>query len=96
MKSEFALAFNQICAEYNLPRDTVLEAVKAALVTAYRRDWKVGPNQNLTAEINMDTGLARIFLEKTVVEEVKDPDLDIELAEARRTSRTAQPGDCCW
>lgn len=93
MKSEFALAFNQICAEYNLPRDTVLEAVKAALVTAYRRDWKVGPNQNLTAEINMDTGLARIFLEKTVVEEVKDPDLEIELAEARRTSRTAQPGD---
>ncbi len=93
MKSEFALAFNQICAEYNLPRDTVLEAVKAALVTAYRRDWKVGPNQNLTAEINMDTGLARIFLEKTVVEEVADPGLEIELAEARRIDRTVQLGD---
>ncbi len=93
MKSEFALAFNQICAEYNLPRDTVLEAVRAALVTAYRRDWKVGPTQNLTAEINMDTGLARIFLEKTVVEQVEDDDLEITLVNARRISRDAQLGE---
>lgn len=93
MKSEFALAFNQICADYNLPRDTVLEAVRAALVTAYRRDWKVGPTQNLTAEINMDTGLARIFLEKTVVEKVEDEDLEIALANALRTNRDAALGD---
>lgn len=93
MKSEFALAFNQICADYNLPRDTVLEAVRAALVTAYRRDWKVGPTQNLTAEVNMDTGLARIFLEKTVVEQVEDEDLEITLADARRMTRDAALGD---
>ncbi|OQA21306.1 MAG: hypothetical protein BWY63_01307 [Chloroflexi bacterium ADurb.Bin360] len=93
MKSEFALAFNQICADYNLPRDTVLEAVRAALVTAYRRDWKVGPTQNLTAEINMDTGLARIFLEKTVVEKVEDEDLEIAFANALRTNRDAALGD---
>ncbi|MDX9956207.1 MAG: transcription termination factor NusA, partial [Anaerolineae bacterium] len=93
MKSEFALAFNQICADYNLPRDTVLEAVRAALVTAYRRDWKVGPTQNLTAEINMDTGLARIFLEKTVVEQVEEEDLEITLTDARRMTRDAALGD---
>ena len=93
MKSEFALAFNQICAEYNLPRDTVLEAVRAALVTAYRRDWKVGPTQNLTAEINMDTGLARIFLEKIVVETVEDGDLEIVLADARCINRSVELGE---
>lgn len=93
MKSEFALAFNQICAEYNLPRDVVLEAVSAALVTAYRRDWKVGPTQNLTAEINMETGLARIFLEKTVVETVADEDLEITLAAAQQISRDAELGE---
>ena len=73
MKSEFSLAFNQICAEYSLPREVVLEAVRAALATAYRRDWKVPATQNVTAEINLDTGLARIFIERVVVDVVEDP-----------------------
>lgn len=93
MKSEFALAFNQICSEYNLPRDTVLEAVRAALVTAYRRDWKVAPTQNVTAEINIETGLARIYVEKIVVEEVTDPDVEISLADARNHKRDPQIND---
>ncbi len=86
MKSEFSLAFNQICAEYSLPREVVLDAVRAALVTAYRRDWKVGATQNVTADISLETGLARIFLEKAAVEEVKDPITQIALKEARRVN----------
>jgi len=86
MKSEFSLAFNQICAEYSLPREVVLEAVRAAMVTAYRRDWKVGATQNVTADISLETGLARIYLEKAVVEEVDDPIAEISLQEARRVN----------
>ncbi len=93
MKSEFALAFNQICAEYNLPREVVLEAVRAALATAYRRDWKIPPTQNLTTEISLETGLARIYLEMIVAEPVEDPQLQIGLAEARRINAQAQVGD---
>jgi N utilization substance protein A len=84
MKSEFSLAFNQICAEYSLPREVVLDAVRAALVTAYRRDWKVGATQNVTADISLETGLARIFLEKAAVEDVEDPITQIAMKEARR------------
>jgi N utilization substance protein A len=84
MKSEFSLAFNQICAEYSLPREVVLDAVRAALVTAYRRDWKVGATQNVTADISLETGLARIYLEKAVVEQVEDEIAQISLREARR------------
>ena len=47
MKSEFALAFNQICAEYSLPKEVVLDAVRAALATAFRRDWKIPATQNV-------------------------------------------------
>ncbi|MFN2283258.1 MAG: transcription termination factor NusA [Anaerolineae bacterium] len=86
MKSEFSLAFNQICAEYSLPREVVLDAVRAALVTAYRRDWKVATTQNVTADISLETGLARIYLEKAVVEEVEDPLAQISLREARRVN----------
>jgi N utilization substance protein A len=83
MKSEFSLAFNQICAEYSLPREVVLDAVRAALVTAYRRDWKVGATQNVTADISLETGLARIYLEKAAVEVVEDPIAQISMKEAR-------------
>jgi N utilization substance protein A len=82
MKSEFSLAFNQICAEYSLPREVVLDAVRAALVTAYRRDWKVGATQNVTADISLETGLARIYLEKVAVEAVEDPTTQITLKDA--------------
>ncbi len=84
MKSEFALAFNQICAEYSLPKEIVLDAVRAALVTAYRRDWKVASTQNVTAEISLETGLAHIYLEKIVVDTVEDPALQISLQTARK------------
>jgi N utilization substance protein A len=91
MKSEFALAFNQICAEYNLPRDVVLEAFQAALVSAYRRDYP--EKDNLTAKVNMDTGLARIYEEKLVVEEVEEPETQITLKEAKRLNSRANLGE---
>ncbi|MBN1486889.1 MAG: transcription termination/antitermination protein NusA [Anaerolineae bacterium] len=93
MKSEFALAFNQICAEYNLPREIVLDAVRAALATAYRRDWKISANQNISADINLDTGLAKIYLEKTVTETVEDRKSEIRLVAARKIDRDVQIGD---
>ncbi|MBN2002481.1 MAG: transcription termination/antitermination protein NusA [Anaerolineae bacterium] len=90
MKSEFALAFNQICAEYNLPREVVLDAIRAALVTAYRRDWKIAVTQNVTADISLETGLAHIFLEKVVVEQVEDPDTQVALKSITKQKPAAQ------
>ncbi len=93
MKSEFALAFNQICAEYSLPREVVLDAICAALATAYRRDWKVPATQNVSADINLETGLARIYVERMVTEAVEDEQIEISLKEARRKKDDAQVGD---
>lgn len=96
MKSEFTLAFNQICAEYSLPKEVVLDAVRAALVTAYRRDWKISAMQNVTAEINLETGLARIYVERQVVddaEEMEDPEVQIALSEARKFKPKLNVGD---
>lgn len=94
MKSEFALAFNQICAEYSLPKEVVLDAIRAALATAYRRDWKVPATQNVEAEISLETGLARIYIEKVVVEEeVEDPQIQIRLVAARRRKPDVQVDD---
>jgi hypothetical protein len=61
MKSELLLAFNQICAERNLSREVVMEAICAAIVSAYRRDVGAPPYQNITAQIDLETGKTRIF-----------------------------------
>jgi len=83
MKSDFLLAFNQICNERGLSSEVVLEALEMALVSAYRRDTGSNTNQNVTAQVDLETGKACIFIEKQVVEQVTDPDLEIALADAR-------------
>jgi len=83
MKSDFLLAFNQICSERGLSGDVVIEALQMAMVSAYHRDVGDNVNQNVTAKINLETGKAQIFIEKRVVEAVTDPDLEITLADAR-------------
>ena len=72
MKSEFLLAFNQICSERNLPKEVVLEALNTALVSAYRRDVNASSAQNITAVIDGQTGLAHIYAEKEVTDQVTD------------------------
>lgn len=93
MKSEFLLAFNQICSERNLPRDVVLQALQSALVSAYRRDFNASAAQNVVAEIDSNTGAARIFVEKEVVEHVQDPHTEVSLEEARAVVPDAQLND---
>ena len=93
MKSEFLLAFNQICSDRGLPSEVVLEALQMALVSAYRRNVGGNANQNVTAKIDAETGKAHIFIEKEVTEEVTDPQLEITLVEARAIQPNVEVGD---
>lgn len=83
MKSDLIMAVNQICAEKDLPRPIILGAIEEALVHAYRRNY-ANNAAVVTAQIDSDTGELRIFCEKTVVETVADPGVEISLADARR------------
>jgi hypothetical protein len=47
MKSEFMLAFNEICESRHLSKDVVLDALQQALVSAYRRNMNVGNAQRV-------------------------------------------------
>ena len=93
MKSEFLLAFNQICSDRGLPREVVLEALQMALVSAYRRSVDTDANQNVTAKVSLETGKAHIFVEKQVVDKVADDDLEIALADARAFRPNVNVGD---
>lgn len=89
MKSDLLMAINQICAEKDLSRDVILGAIEEALVHAYRRNF--ANNAALVqVKINSDTGDLQLFCEKTVVETVTDPSVEITLAEARKLDKNAE------
>jgi N utilization substance protein A len=93
MKSEFLTAFNQICAERDLPREVVLGAIKTALVSAYRRNTGAPAGQNVAVEIDPETGDASIYVEREVVEGVQDVHEQVSLKAARAIESDAEIGD---
>ena len=92
MKSDFLLAITQLSAEKNLPREVVLSAVEAALVSAYRKDNFV-QNQNITVKINPNNGKVEVWAEKQVVEKPEDERREISLSDARRIKPDVQLGE---
>ncbi|MBN1693042.1 MAG: transcription termination/antitermination protein NusA [Dehalococcoidales bacterium] len=92
MKSDFLLAITQLSAEKNLPKDVVLNAVEAALVSAYKKD-SFSSNQNIAVKINPNTGAVEVWVEKTVVEKPKDREIEISLREAKKTNSDIKVGE---
>jgi N utilization substance protein A len=93
MKSEFILAFNEIAELRKLPREVILEALKAALVSAYRHNVGASAAQYVEARIDEKTGTPTIWVEKEVVEVVQNPLTEISLEEARKIKPDVQLGE---
>jgi len=82
MKSEFALAFNEIMERSGLSQDIVMEALEAAMVSAYRRSVNASSAQVIEARIDAISGEPRVFVEKEVVESVENPQTEVNLERA--------------
>lgn len=93
MKSEFALAFNEVVEDRQLSRDVILEALESALVSAYRRAVNASNAQLVEAKVDMDTGGVEIYAEKEVVEDVQDERTEVLLSDARQVAPEAELGD---
>jgi N utilization substance protein A len=91
MKSDFLMAITQLAAEKNLPKEMVLEAVEAALASAYKKDNLA--TSNVVVRIDRDSGAVRVYTRKTVVEEVTDPRTEMTPQEARALKPDAVVGD---
>lgn len=92
MQSQFIAAINQICDEKNIPRDKVIETIKAALRAAYRKDYG-NKEQNIDVEFGENNNSATIFLIKTVVKKVENEHLEMTLAEAKKYKKTPKVGN---
>lgn len=93
MKKEFALAFNEVLDDKQLPRDVILGALEAALVSAYRKTVNASTAQQIEARINEMTGEMQIYAEKEVVEDVQDQRTEVTLADAHKENPEAQLND---
>jgi N utilization substance protein A len=92
MKNEFMLAFNEVLEEKGLPRNVVLEALEAAMVSAYRRAVNASTAQLVEAKIDPETGEVTVFAEKEVVDSVQDHRTEVSLEQARKVDPNAEPG----
>ena len=93
MKSEFALAFNEVVEDRQLSRDVILEALESAMVSAYRKAVITSSAQHIEAKVDMDSGDVQIFAEKEVVEDVQNESTEVELEKAREVAPEAELGD---
>ncbi len=85
------IAITQLAAEKNLPKEVVLQAMEAALVSAYKKDSEI--QGNVAVRIDRETGDHHVYLERTVVQEVTDPKIEAALPEARRLKPDVMLGD---
>jgi N utilization substance protein A len=92
MKNELLTAVGQLCSEKGVPKEIVIEALEAALVSAYKRNYN-DPAEALTAEIDQASSDVRIFHHPTVVESEPESRDQITVEEARKTTPGAKLGD---
>lgn len=93
MKNEFALAFNEVIEEKQLPKEIILKALESAMVSAYRRSVNASTAQQIEARIDPETGRVTIFAEKEVVETVQDERTEVSLNEAKTVNPNAELGN---
>jgi transcription termination/antitermination protein NusA len=82
MSSELLDALIVLEKEKGISRDVLIDAIEAALVSAYRRNFNQA--QNVRIDLNLENGSMRVFARKEVVEEVFDPRLEISIEEAQQ------------
>jgi N utilization substance protein A len=92
MQTQFAQAIEQICQEKNISKDVVMEAVAAALVAAYKKDYGER-DQEVRVVINEESGGIEVYVSKEVVEDVENPNVQISITAASRIKKDVKLGD---
>ena len=93
VKNDFIVAIAQLAAERNLPRDVVLGAVEAALISAFKKDHLA--ERDLAVRISPQTGNVHVFARQTVIgddEELEDPPNQLTLEDAKALRPDAEIG----
>ena len=92
MKSDFLVALTQLAAERGLPKEIVLSAIEAALVSAYKKD-SITSGQNISVKLDPGSGGVTVNVLKTVVETVEDDQTEILKIDAEKLRSNVEIGE---
>ncbi|MBO3080777.1 transcription termination factor NusA [Mammaliicoccus sciuri] len=89
--NELLLAIEYLEKEKRIPREVLIDAIEAALITAYKKNYDSA--KNVRIELNLDEGTYRVILRKDVVEDVEDYRDQVALDTALVTNPAYEIGD---
>ena len=88
---ELILALEELENEKGIKKEYMLEAIEAALLTAYKRNFDA--LDNVKVVMDKQTGATYVYSIREVVENANDDAQEISLEEARKINKTLQLGD---
>ena len=91
MSKELIAGINQVASDKDLDNEVIFDAIEAALISAYKRNY--GSVANVTAAVDRATGEMKVFAEKEVVEDILNPNTEILLDDARTVAPSSELGD---
>ncbi|MCH5279118.1 MAG: transcription termination/antitermination protein NusA [Christensenellaceae bacterium] len=89
--AELISALNLIGKERGISLDVLVDAIEAALVSAYKKNYNT--NGNVRANLDRETGNIEIWVSKSVVDMVVDPHTEISLDRAKQINTLFDIGD---
>ena len=91
MNKEMLGALDALETEEGISKKIVIEALEAAMISAYKRHY--GQAQNVEVEFDEKKGDVHIYSVKEVTEEVMDSQLEVSLEEASKINQAYEIGD---
>ena len=88
---DFMDAFRELGKEKGIAPEVLFDAIEAALISAYKRNFNSA--QNVRVALERQTGGYHVYAIKTVVEEVENDITEVSLAEARQLKADYEVGD---
>ena len=91
MSRDLRDALDVLEKEKNISKDTLLEAIEQSLIQACKNHF--GKADNVHVMIDPETCDFSVYADRTVVEHVEDPALEISLVDAQKTNTNAEIGE---
>ncbi|WP_024833912.1 transcription termination factor NusA [Ruminiclostridium josui] len=91
MSAELILALEQLEKEKGIKKEIIIEAIEAALISAYKKNF--GSAMNVKVNIDRVTGDVKVFALRKVAENPDVEAMDISVGEAAKLNPTLEIGD---
>ncbi|MCP8616485.1 transcription termination factor NusA [Salirhabdus salicampi] len=91
MTNQLFEAIQYLEQEKGIDKDVLIDALEAALISAYKKNFK--SKTNVRVDLNEEDGSMKVFARKEIVEEVEDDQLEISLEEAAKIDPNYEVGD---